>query len=170
MQIWIVRHGLALDIGQSGITRDSDRPLSKEGRTKTREVAEGLLAMKCIPDAVASSPLVRAQQTAEIIAGVLCPGIAMETADVLAPGHSPVEVIDWLSSQTVASIMLVGHLPGVSQLASMLVAGMPEGDIEFKKAGVCSILTARKIVAGQGTLEWLMPPRILRSLANGPAR
>ncbi|HSD65172.1 MAG TPA: histidine phosphatase family protein, partial [Vicinamibacteria bacterium] len=67
MQLLIIRHAIAAERGTPGIP-DEERPLTPEGETKFREVAKGLARLVARPDALLTSPLLRARQTAAIAA------------------------------------------------------------------------------------------------------
>ncbi len=68
MEIYILRHGIAAERGTPGFKKDSDRPLTKDGEEKTRQVAEAMLEMGLQFDLILSSPFVRAKDTARIVA------------------------------------------------------------------------------------------------------
>jgi phosphohistidine phosphatase len=164
MNVYLMRHGAALDVGQEGIRRDVDRRLSKEGVARTREVAEGLAGLEISLDAIGTSPLVRARQTAEIVAGTVSPKCEITECDFLQPGGSSQDLIAWLRSQSAESVLVVGHLPDMSEIASELLTGHPNAAIEFKKAAVCCMAFDAIPARGAGRLEWLMQPRHLRCL------
>ena len=166
MELYLMRHGAAVNVGEQGARTDAERMLSAEGVEKTTAVARGLKAAGLVDlERVIASPLVRARQTAEIVARVLAPRIEVELADELAPGADPPDVVRWLRSQREARILLVGHMPDLSVLASYLIAGSDRGCIEFKKAGIAKITFDHAVQRGAGCLEWLLPPGLLRRLA-----
>jgi phosphohistidine phosphatase len=157
-----MRHGAALDVGQGGIRRDADRCLSPEGVAKTREVAEGLAALELAFDAIGASPLVRARQTAEIVAEVAAPKVAVTNCFFLQPGGATSDLVAWLASSRADSILAVGHFPDLAIMASELLTGQSNADIQFKKAAVCCLAFDDKPALGGARLEWLMQPRHLR--------
>ena len=167
MNLYLVRHGPAVEFGEHGVTRDADRMLSQEGRKKTKEAALGL---KRVPDLevdrIVSSPLIRARETAEIIASVIAPGCAVETAREMEPGTPPDRVAHWLGGLLSGSTMLVGHMPDLSYLASRLVCPAGAVEIPFKKAAILCLSFANRIASGGGQIEWLLQPGILRALAR----
>ncbi|MEW6363059.1 MAG: phosphohistidine phosphatase SixA [Acidobacteriota bacterium] len=164
MQVYIVRHGIAEDYCAQG---DAYRALTDEGRKRMCEVAAGLVTLRVSTDKILSSPLVRAKQTADIIADAM--KMWAELMDELAPGHTPDEVCTELAQfEDCQGIMLVGHQPNCSELASYLLAGSDDLDLEFKKGAVCLIDTP-KPAPGAGTLAWLYPPKVLRSIAKNRA-
>jgi phosphohistidine phosphatase len=106
---------------------------------------------------------VRAKQTATLLADGLGNKTSVKTLDALAPGHTPRQVMNELSRTAKRHrIALVGHEPGLGDLAAHLV-GAPR-PLPFKKGGVCYIaiqgLTSRR----PGELVWFLPPKVLRRL------
>jgi phosphohistidine phosphatase len=164
MKLYLLRHASAVDVGDQGVERDEDRMLTGEGRARTRSVAEGLRACGCAPRRIVASPLVRARETADIAAAILTPGATIETSAELAPGMSPARTASWLRRGPRLPTMLVGHMPGLQQLASYLLSGAESVDIGFKKLGCCCLLFEAAPVAGGGCLKWCLPPKISRSL------
>jgi len=165
MTLYIVRHGAAQRRGAKGVTDDAERVLTPEGRTRTRLAAEGLLAVGCRPDCMATSPLPRAEETARIMAEVLCPEAPLEPQRFLQPGATAGRVVEWLQRCGRDCAMIVGHMPDLAEIASELLTGDVGLDITFKKAGACCISFQDAPALGAGSLEWLLQPRQLRTLA-----
>jgi len=166
MNVYLVRHGIAFECGEQGCVRDADRRLSDEGKTKTREVARGLRSV--IGDEgvrVVSSPLVRAVETAEILAKALKVEGAVEILAELRSDGDVEAVADWLEGQASASVMLVGHMPDMSDLAACLACPRGEMRVVFKKAAVMKLSFEGRVVRGNGCMEWLLQPGVLRRLA-----
>jgi phosphohistidine phosphatase len=170
MKLYVARHGIALDVGEQGIQRDQDRTLSPEGRRKTQEVAEGLAAIGVRPRMVATSPLPRAQETASILAGALCPDVSVEACDFMCPGAAARDVVDWLGRSGAGSAMIVGHMPDCAEIVSELVCQTGSAEVVFKKAGVCCVSFEGSPAKGAGEIEWLMQPKQMRALAPGGGR
>ena len=164
MNVYLFRHGIALDIGQNGITSDDQRPLSDEGMKKTGNIAQALKKIRCNPTRIVTSPLIRARQTADIAARVLCPDTTPEPNGVMAPFVSAEETGNWLTEQDPEDIMLVGHNPHMEQLASYLISGSDDIEIRLKKASICRIAFDEEVQSGCGMLEWLMQPAQLLGL------
>ena len=152
MTIYLVRHGAALDMGEAGISKDFDRPLSKEGRRKTEEVAAGLAALGVAPELIGASPLVRAQETARILGSVLCPDRRVELCPCLQPDAPLAAAVEWLRGAGVESVMAVGHMPDIAELAALLLAGEADLQLVFKKAAVACISFEKLPAAGCGRL------------------
>lgn len=166
MVLYVVRHGIAVDISEHGVERDEHRMLTPVGRARVAAAARGLRVLKCWPDRVISSPLVRARETAEILASKLTASARVETADELRPQGTPTSVVALLRRLGGESVMLVGHMPNVSELTAHLAGGDHETDIRFKKSAVACISCEGKPLAGAGTLEWLLQPKALRLLGQ----
>ncbi len=166
MKLYLVRHGIAVDIGEQGIRRDFDRPLSAEGRKKTAVAALGLAALKVKPDRLGTSPLVRARQTAGIFAGHLAPGLEIESCDALQPGGTVSGLVKWLRQGRGVAVMVFGHMPDLASLTAELIGAPANAGIEFKKAGVACVSFEKAPAPGAGTLEWLLQPGPLRNLAK----
>ena len=157
--LYIVRHGIALPHDTPDVA-DDDRPLTPEGEARTREVAHGLKTLKVRVDAIATSPLPRARRTAEIVAEVLGLMDVLEDADILRAGNEAEVIAEWLATRGEASLMVVGHNPGVSDLVGLLLGNA--GSIgELRRVGVAALVDE-----GSGwRLDWLARPRLLRGLS-----
>ena len=164
MELYVVRHGIA---EFSSLDKpDEDRALTPKGRKRTREVARGLRAIGCRPKLIATSPLVRAEQTARILADVLKPKAGMDVLDFLAPGAAARDVARWLRGCEEESAMIVGHAPDVSRIAGGLLT-RGRIDIPFKKAAVCGVAFEDSPTLAAGSLLWMLPPNLLRALGAG---
>ncbi len=166
-ELLIVRHGPAVNTGEQGVRRDADRMLSEEGREKTRAAALGLKTLGVTPQSIATSPLVRARETAEIFAQVLGGTAPVVEQTLLAPGGSCRRLVKWINTQAHTPLMLVGHMPDVEELTGFLLTAEPSVAIRFRKAAVCSVAWDRgPLQAGAGQLQWLLPPKVLRTMAR----
>jgi phosphohistidine phosphatase len=162
MEIYILRHGIAVERGTPGYKKDSDRPLTKEGEEKMQQIAQALLAMRLQPDLILSSPYERAARTARIVADELDTEVTF--TDLLTPDGNAGELIAEINDARPQRVLLVGHEPDLSQLISVLVSGGTDATIELKKGGLCK-LTSEKLSFGQSaTLNWLLTPKQLRAL------
>jgi phosphohistidine phosphatase len=161
-ELYVIRHGLAEDRGDAW-PDDAKRPLTDEGISRMRKAARGLARLGVTIDIVLTSPLVRARQTAEIVAGELDPRPSLVNVDSLAPAGSYAAVIADLGKYARRSrIGLVGHEPMIGELTARLIGSRHA--VEFKKGGVCRIDLDDLPPAGPGALRWMLTPRILRAL------
>jgi phosphohistidine phosphatase len=162
MEIYVLRHGIAVERGARGYEKDSARPLTKEGEDKMRQIANAMLAMGLQFDLILSSPLVRAKQTAQIVAQEL--GERVTLTEFLAPGANALELIAEINDEKPQRVLLVGHEPDLSSLISVLFTGDSSASIELKKGSLCK-LTSDKLTFGQcAMLNWLLTPKHLRSM------
>lgn len=160
MDLYLLRHAIAVEHGAPGYEKDSNRVLTPKGTKKMRRAAEGMQAMELSFDIILSSPFARARQTAEIVAEVFDAMKSLEFTDSLAVGGDPEELIGLINTKysAVQSFLLVGHEPYMSSLISLLVAGDQSVTVTMKKGGLCK-LTIDMLRHGQcATLEWLLSP------------
>jgi phosphohistidine phosphatase len=165
MEIFLLRHAIAVERAEHG-GPDEERALTAEGRRKLKRVARAMGAMGLSFDVIFSSPLVRALQTAEIVAACLRLKKRLQVTDRLAPSTSAGTQMAWLRSlrPSPGSVLLVGHEPNLSELTSHLLAGGRLLTINFKKAGLCKVTTER-IAPGSATLEWLLTPKQMERMS-----
>ena len=97
MNLYILRHGIAVEPGTPGYAKDADRPLTPEGERKLRQIAEAMEALELSFDLILSSPYLRARQTAEIIAEALKARKKLELSDSLTPGGSTKKLVELLN-------------------------------------------------------------------------
>jgi phosphohistidine phosphatase len=161
--LYLVRHAIAADRG-SDWPDDAKRPLTSKGISRMRDVVEGLDDLEVAIELVLTSPLLRAKQTADLLAAGLKPAPAVEILAELVPGTAPAKMAEALGTAGGRrSIAVVGHEPGLGEFAAWLVGARTP--FEFKKGGVCRIDVPALPPAGNGQLIWLATPKMLRSLA-----
>jgi phosphohistidine phosphatase len=161
-ELYFVRHGLAEERGEAW-PDDTKRPLSGEGVSRMRKGARGLAHLNVSVEVVLTSPLVRARQTAEILAGELEPRPSRVNVDSLAPdGTYAAVVADLEKHARKTRIALVGHEPMLGELAARLIGS--RHPFEFKKGGVCRIDVEDLPPAGPADLRWMLTPKMLRAL------
>ena len=163
MRLYLVRHGIAMEGLRGGITRDSERPLTDEGKEEMKLVAKALVKLNCKPDLILSSPLVRARQTAEFIAEAF--KLEVNLTDALAPAVNHTMLYKAISRHgDRREIFLVGHEPDMGMLVGNLIFAGPAFEMPYKKAGVCRIDVNSIPPDGPGVLKWYMTPKIVHSL------
>jgi phosphohistidine phosphatase len=167
MRLYIVRHAIASPHGTSGV-KDDDRALTKEGIQKMREIAVGLRSLNCVPEALLSSPLLRARQTADLLLEIFGKGIEFKTTASLAPSGSRQDLYREISlySKKVSSLMIVGHQPSLGQIAGEIAWGFPDHHVELKKGGACTIDLESVRGTPKGKLVALLTPSILRKIVK----
>lgn len=156
MDLFLLRHAEA---GEAA--RDEIRELTEHGHAQARAVAAGLAWLAPDLDAVFSSPLPRAMQTAQPAGAAL--GLHVDASDALAAGRAPEEALALLAGRG-ESVLLVGHEPQLSGIA-LLVTG---GRIHMRKAMLARIElhTATPPESAYGELAWLLSWKHLERLGR----
>ena len=163
-QLYLVRHAIAAERGGEWAD-DSQRPLTAKGSARFKGAVKGLRWLTDSLDQVFTSPLVRAKQTADLLAqGATAKG-KVDTLAALAPGQAPGAVLAALAKAAKpGGIALVGHQPELGELAAHLIGAGHA--LEFKKGGACRIDIERLSSPGAGRLVWFLEPRALRRLGR----
>jgi phosphohistidine phosphatase len=157
MEVYFLRHGEA-GKGSGGHGGDAARQLTEEGIARMEREAVFISALRLRLDAILTSPLVRAQQTAEIVARELRLLDALAVEDHLSPGFGPEELRRILQEHRAAgALMLVGHEPDFSSTIAACIDG---GRVEIKK-GALARVDIDNPDSLSGILVWLLPPRVL---------
>lgn len=164
MQVYLMRHGIAMPRGEVDID-DSERALTPEGVEKVHRIGNALRRLKIEIDEIWTSPLLRARQTAEIVAAALAKTPAMQTVRALEPGGNQPALVDLLRSASgLRGVLLVGHEPDMGELAGRLVCGGPGACFRFKKGGIACIEVNQPFTDGLGQMCWFMTPRQMSML------
>ena len=160
--LYLVRHAVAAERGEDW-PDDDKRPLTARGVARFEEAVAGMARLDVAVDEIFTSPLIRAKQTADILANGLTGKPVVHTLDALSPGHAPSSVLAQLVRLARRRrIALVGHEPGLGELAAHLIgAGRA---LAFKKGGVCRIDVESLSSRRAGALHWFVTPKVLRSL------
>jgi phosphohistidine phosphatase len=162
MQLYIVRHGIAIDREDPKCPAEADRYLTEEGIEKTKQVAKGIAVMGVHADLMVSSPYVRAMQTATIFASALeYPKQKIRRTESLLPGADPAAVLRELAREkNASSVFCFGHAPHLDGLLAAAVAA-PHHITSLKKAGV-AFVELKRVSPPNGQLVWLVAPKVFR--------
>jgi phosphohistidine phosphatase len=161
MDLYIVRHAWAEDRDDARWPDDGLRPLTAEGEERFARVAKKLAALGMKPGVIATSPLVRCAQTAQILAAALDRPKIVELDD-LQPGSNLQGLLKWTAQKAVKhdQIAWVGHAPDVDRLAAAMI-GDGGALIHFAKGAVAAIRFDREPAPAAGELQWLVAARVL---------
>lgn len=165
MELYVVRHAVAHKRDAERWPDDVERPLTPEGEEEFRVVARGLGHLVTSVDALLTSPLARAWQTAEILAGLEGwpePKAFSALGPEVPPEGAALALEDYASAGAVA---VVGHRPGLHELVSYLLTGDAGADVRIKKSGVLRLSFEGPTRAGTAALRWLLTPTLLASCA-----
>lgn len=149
--LYIVRHAWAEDIGPAG--DDASRPLTKKGRKRFEKFITHLREGGMEVDRIASSPLMRTRETAEIMARVFGVASGVDLVEALAPGADWPAVLEWTIHQDASRVAWVGHAPCVGRLVALTI-GDGSAAIRMQKGAVAS-LRLDDGPGHPGELEWL---------------
>jgi len=153
MELYLVQHGEA-----TPKEANRARPLTARGRADVLRVARAVHAAGAAVSAIYHSGKLRAQQTAEIIAAELHVAQSPEALDCLSPNEDPGTVAGALNSLQFPAV-LVGHLPHMSRLCSLLLTGDPEQPtVRFRMGGIVC-LTKDEIDAWR--VGWMFTPEVI---------
>ena len=161
-ELYLVRHAIAAERG-SEWPDDTKRPLTERGINRFKEGVKGLRRLDVTIDEVFTSPLVRARQTAELLAAGVEGKPPVKLLEALAPGHTSASVMSNLAKVAKRRrIALVGHEPELGELAAYLIgAGRA---LPFKKGGICRIDVGSLTSKRAASLVWFVTPNVLRQL------
>ncbi len=157
LELLLVRHADAGD-PETWPGPDAARPLSGKGRKQAERLARFLREIRLEPDALISSPKIRAAETAAIIGDALRVDIQID--DRLAEGFGLPELDAVVRDhRPLRRPILVGHDPDFSELVELLVGA----SIPLRKGALARIDVSRDVIAsaGTGVLRWLIPPDAL---------
>jgi phosphohistidine phosphatase len=163
MQLFLIRHAEA----ESAAATDETRALTARGSKQARSIGKFCLEHGVVPRVILSSPLMRAEETARLVADELDSPKLVKISEFLRAGMTAERALASLSenfadlmkrekhSETAASIMLVGHEPDFSNLAGVLIGGRASS-VHFRKATLMG-LTLQELKPGAATVEFLIP-------------
>ena len=153
MDLYLVQHGEAKSEAE-----DPERPLTDQGIETVRKMASWADQVALKVDQIRHSGKRRAEQTATLLAERLSPANGVIAVEGLRPNDDVRPVAEALGAEH-GPVMLVGHLPFLSRLASLLVAGNHEGGVvRFRQAGIVCLSQEE----GKWAVNWVMSPELLR--------
>ncbi|MCU1256597.1 MAG: phosphohistidine phosphatase, SixA [Candidatus Angelobacter sp.] len=161
MLLYFLRHASA---GKTILSprKDERRPLDEEGILQARYVGRLLANLDVQVDQIISSPLIRARQTASLVANELAFEAAVQIDDALRPEAEFEQFQAMLARyKRYDAVMVVGHNPSFTEfLSKSISAGSGAAQIDFKKGAVARV----EMNGRAGQLHWLVTPKIARTL------
>ncbi len=162
-----MRHGIAKPQEALEIPSDRERPLSAKGMKRMWKAAEGLAKLGLSIDRILTSPLLRARQTAEVVAEVLKLKARVKEVPELAAEGSVQDLLSCLANyRENKGLLLVGHQPLLGETAAFLLCKGKEMEVRLKKGGLCYIEVEDPAHEKPAVLHWMLTPRQLRWLAG----
>ena len=159
MQLILVRHAEAVDAQSSSTQADEARVLTPRGQRQADGLKDAFRRLGILPDVIASSPAIRAKQTADALGLLLPTGSEITVTDKLAvdqlrPRKLSKEIVEYDAD----TIVIVGHMPDLGIYAAWLL-GAGDRILRFEKAGAaCFRVDGKEIQEGAGVLEWFITP------------
>lgn len=167
-RVLVIRHAIAqdADAALSQGCEDSQRALTDEGRRKFTKAAKGLAQIVQEIDFLATSPLLRAVQTGDILSRQF--SVKPIQIQALMPTAPPGALLEWYRERASSDcVALIGHEPGLSSWVSEMLTGRPHSVIQLKKGAACllEVDLCASPKAGRASMRWLLQPSQLRLLA-----
>jgi phosphohistidine phosphatase len=159
MMLYILRHAEAeYEDDQGG---DEGRRLTQRGRERTRDAAVGMRSIGLKSDAILTSPLARAAETADAVAAAYANAPPPQVLPALSAGVAPAEAIAALSPfARYENVLVVGHEPQLSGLVSMLLTGSSDlVHVRLKKGGCVALKLPNRFDRGGAELHWMLMQR-----------
>jgi phosphohistidine phosphatase len=162
MKLYLLRHATAVDVASS----DTERELTPEGREEARIAGTALAGLGVKLSHIFTSPLVRARQTAAIVAKVSKFPNDVESLDELENGASTASLLKSLKPVSATDeILLVGHMPSLSEHLAVLIGAESAQAFPLGKASIACI-ELEQARPGMGQLRWLMRQKQLQEIAD----
>lgn len=167
MNLYIVRHAIAVARGTAGYDDDSERPLTDAGRKRMKKIVQGLRELDIELDAIVTSPYVRARNTAIILAKEfnIKDKVAL-SENLVPPGNFENLISEIREKYDVENLALVGHEPMLSSLISWLTTGNTAMKVVLKKGGVAYLFAENLYEDGRAALQWLLTPALMVELSK----
>lgn len=159
MEIWVLRHAKAEEGGPA--MPDEERALTPGAREKMRSAARAIARLEPKLDAILTSPLVRARQTAEPVARALALQDDVIESDALSPGADPKDILREIEKRGLDRVLVVGHMPHLGRLVGYLLTGQPNSLVEIKKGALARIEFEGNTPKPPGTLTLLLTSKAL---------
>jgi len=161
IELYFLRHAPAVEYGSDGFSEE-ERPLTDEGREKMILAVRGMKKLDVAFDALLSSPLIRAKQTAELVKHYLPFKGSLEIEEELAPDGTLKALLKKLSERGEESFLLVGHEPNLSTWIQSLLGCGRSGALQMKKGALCHLRLDRPEEKADSELIALLQPKVLR--------
>jgi len=164
MMLYILRHAAAEEASPAG--DDGARRLTERSKEKMRGAAAGLRELELRFDAILTSPLVRAAQTAEIVSAAYGNEPQPQVLPALASGATAADAVAALRAfSKYENVLIVGHEPQLTAIASIVLAGSAGAvHLRLKTGGCIAIDPPARMDRGGGELLWMLTHRQLRQM------
>ncbi len=165
LELYFLRHAIAVDRDEGDLS-DEERPLTEKGRQKMIAAIRGLRQLDLKIDALLSSPLTRAIQTAELVRQHLPYEGALEIQEDLAPSGLLKNFLEKIGERKGKSFLLIGHEPNLSSWIRNLLGCARRGGLLLKKGGLCRLNLEQASESASSELIYLLQPKQLRAMGR----
>jgi phosphohistidine phosphatase len=167
MNLYFMRHGIAVDRTSGQRSDDRHRQLTPKGIKRINKAANGLVRLSISFNRILTSPFERARQTAKVVAQTLHSEDRLEEIPQLCPDQSVEDLLSGLSAYAAdKEILLVGHEPLLSRTMAFLLSATDGAEIRLKKGGLCCLEIDGMPAKKPAVLQWALTPKQLRLLAR----
>jgi phosphohistidine phosphatase len=167
MKIYFVRHANAGDPAANP-AKDEKRPIDKLGIEQSHYVGRALAALDINPDVIISSPLLRAAQTAAVVANELGHEDKVITDAALRPEASYEMFLELLRRHGQRdAIVVVGHNPSMTDFLNRLLSD--DGALNAIELKKCAVAKVERVGSRPAALKWCMPPKVVRAIQQASA-
>jgi phosphohistidine phosphatase len=160
MDLYIVRHAWAVQFGDPQWPDDRKRPLTEDGKKRFAVFSSLLAERGVLPTRIATSPMVRCVQTAQILAEAMPQPAEVTQREELLPDGDIDSLLSWTAKQAAEQVVWVGHAPDVS-FTTLALIGNPSGSLRFAKGAVAAVRFDNQPRLGAGELRWLLTAKML---------
>jgi phosphohistidine phosphatase len=160
MILYLVRHGDALPDESMA---DTQRRLSSLGQRQAAVAARFLQNLQPSLDLILSSPFLRARETA-LAFGQVYRKTKLQTSEQLVPTAHPAQMMAYLQTQPLQSVLLVGHEPYMSEAIAYLISGKTHTNIEMRKGSMACVAISSLSKEGSGVLSWLVSYELMENV------
>ena len=162
MKIYLMRHGVARELDDTHFEVDSQRPLTANGRDTVNRIARALKKLDVSPDLILSSPYVRAEQTAAVLAKEFDIQKHVILSELLIPEGKAEAITGAIVEKYMTDeLFIVSHEPCLSLLVSFLATSNFNLAVNLRKGGVCCLSVGDFHIEPRASIEWLLTPKIL---------
>ncbi len=170
MNLYLMRHAEAVDLAEAEVDHDADRALTEKGQRQAERVGRLLKRLDVTLDLVLVSPLIRARKSAQHVLEAMNAKVEIKKLDVLEPDKSGEAIWKAIVSEQAENVLVVGHLPSISNLARVLLGSLTEQPLRFHKSSVAALRCDSGGLAPRVTLEWMLSPAATKRLVSQHAQ
>ena len=164
MNLYLMRHAEAADLGAEGATSDADRPLTEKGQGQAQLMGRLLRRLDVKLELVLTSPFARARETADLLIEEYGGHVDILDDETFVPDGAESDMWATIARTSRSRVLAVGHLPSIGDLAAALMGSRAAQPLHFHKASLAALVTDDGHRRPHATLEWMVWPSVARRL------